>query len=83
MDEKELMQQSEEIVMAMTKLVLGEKPGFLSNAAFKKLATHHNLPAMKAAYIDLIQEFNGTYNNAQELKKLTDFRYRIIELYNS
>jgi hypothetical protein len=37
MDEKELMELSEEIIESLTKLVLGESPGFLSNSVFKKL----------------------------------------------
>jgi hypothetical protein len=82
MDEKDLIQQSDEIVQALTKLVMGEKPGFLSNSVFKKLATHPRLTEMKDAYVLLIQEFKGAYDNATELRNLTEFRYKIIELYN-
>jgi hypothetical protein len=82
MDEKDLIQQSDEIVQALTKLVMGEKPGFLSNSVFKKLAAHPRLHEMKEVYVLLIQGFKGAYDNASELKNLTDFRYKIIELYN-
>ncbi|MEN9301936.1 MAG: hypothetical protein RL264_365 [Bacteroidota bacterium] len=81
MDEKELLQLSDEIVQSLTKLTLGEKPGFLSNGVFKKLAGHHQLEAIKTAYIELLADFRGAYDNASELKRLTDFRYRIVELY--
>ena len=39
MDEKELIELSEEIIGSLTKLLLGESPGFLSNSVFKKLPT--------------------------------------------
>ena len=83
MDEKELLELSDEIVNAMTKLTLGEKPGFLSGTVFKKLATHSRFTEMKQLYCDLLLSFDGTYSDATELKKLTDFRYKLVELFQS
>ncbi len=83
MDEKELLELSDEIVNAMTKLVLGEKPGFLSGTVFKKLASHSRFNEMKQLYCELLQTFDGTYSDATELKKLTDFRYKLVELFQS
>lgn len=83
MDEKELLELSEEIVMALVKLSMGEKPGFLSGGVYKKLASHYRFNEIKACYIEHLGQFKGTYENAQELKSLTDFRYRIVEIYNS
>ena len=40
MYEKELIELSEEILQALTKLVMGGSPGFLSNSVFKNLASH-------------------------------------------
>jgi poly-beta-hydroxyalkanoate depolymerase len=83
MDEKELMELSEEIIESLTKLVLGESPGFLSNSVFKKLNSNKHFDEIKALYSSFIVSFEGQYNDASELKKLSDFRYKIVELYQS
>lgn len=83
MDEKELIELSEELVLGITKLSLGEKPGFLSGSIYKKLSSHTNFQAIKQCYIEHLMDFKGSYENATELKKLTDFRYRIVELFNA
>jgi hypothetical protein len=83
MDEKELMELSEEILQALTKLVMGGSPGFLSNSVFKNLASHKHFEEIKSLYSSFIVSFEGQYNNASELKKLSDFRYKIVELYQS
>ncbi|MEY3126463.1 MAG: hypothetical protein RL273_603 [Bacteroidota bacterium] len=83
MDEKELMELSEEIIDSLTKLVLGESPGFLSNSVFKKLNSNKHFDEIKSLYSSFIVSFEGQYKDAAELKKLTDFRYKIVELYQS
>lgn len=83
MDEKELIELSDELVQNLTKLSLGEKPGFLSGSVYKKLSNHVHFGAIKQCYIDHLSEFKGSYDNAIELKKLTDFRYKIVELFNA
>ena len=83
MDEKELIELSDELVHAITKLSLGEKPGFLSGSVYKKLSNHTNFGEIKQCYIEHLQTFKGTYDNSIELKKLTDFRYKIVELFNA
>jgi len=83
MDEKELIELSDEIVHALMKLTLGEKPGFLSGSVYKKLSSHSQFDAIKQCYIEHLAEFKGSYDNSVELKKLTDFRYKIVELFNS
>lgn len=83
MDEKELMELSEEIIESLTKLVLGESPGFLSNSVFKKLNSNKHFNEIKSLYSSFIVSFEGQYNDTSELKKLSDFRYKIVELYQS
>ena len=83
MDEKKLMELSEEIIESLTKLVLGESPGFLSNSVFKKLNSNKHFNEIKSLYSSFIGSFEGQYNDASELKKLSDFRYKIVELYQS
>ncbi len=83
MDENELIELSDEIIESLTQLVLGKTPGFLSNSIFKKLSTHSNFNEIKKCYSEFINSFNGAYKDATELKKLSDFRYKIVELYQS
>jgi len=83
MDEKELIELSDELVQGLTKLSLGETPGFLSGSIYKKLSNHPQFDAIKECYINHLHEFKGSYDNAVELKKLTDFRYKIVELFNA
>ena len=83
MDEKELIELSEEIIGSLTKLLLGENPGFLSNSVFKKLNSNKNFDEIKSLYSKFIISFEGEYKDATELKKLSDFRYKIVELYQS
>jgi hypothetical protein len=83
MNEDELMQLSEEIIESLTKLILGESPGFLSNNVFKKLNSNKNFDEIKSLYSKFIISFEGQYKDATELKKLSDFRYKIVELYQS
>ena len=52
MDEKELIELSDELVQGLTKLSLGEKPGFLAGSVYKKLSNHSNFHAIKQCYID-------------------------------
>jgi len=83
MDEKELIELSDEIIDALTKLVMGAKPGFLSGSIYKNLATHSKFLEMKELYCALLSEFDGNYSEPSKLKKLTDFRFSLIELYQS
>jgi|688.fasta_scaffold357426_2 hypothetical protein len=83
MDEKELIELSDEIIDALTKLAMGSKPGFLSGSVYKNLASHPKFMDMKQLYIEFLNEFDGSYSEPAKLKKLTDFRFSLIALYQS
>lgn len=72
-DEKELIELSNEIIHSLTKLVLGEKPGFLAGSVYKKMEIHPRLSTMKSLYASFVMDFKGSYEDASSLKKLTDF----------
>jgi hypothetical protein len=83
MEEKDIIELSNEIVESLTKLSLGEKPNIISNKIFKSLSDHVNFIQIKKIYSDFLQnDFNGKYNSSESLKKLTEFRYKIVDLYN-
>jgi hypothetical protein len=83
MDEKELIELSDEIIDALTKLAMGDKPGFLSGSVYKSLASHSKFLDMKLLYCNFLSAFDGNYSEPAKLKKLTDFRFSLIELYQS
>ncbi len=83
MDEKELIEVSDEIIDALTKLAMGDNPGFLSGNIFKNLAKHPKFSEIKQLYCDFLSGFDGGYSEPAKLKKLTDFRFGLIELYQS
>ncbi|NBR13031.1 MAG: hypothetical protein EBQ94_05320 [Flavobacteriales bacterium] len=83
MDEKELIELSDEIVHALMKLSMGEKPGFLAGGVYKKLPNHPRFEEIKHCYCEHLKQFKGAYDNSVELKTLTDFRFKIVDLYTA
>ncbi len=82
MEEKNIIDLSNEIVESLTKLSLGEIPGIISNKTYKTLSDHINFVAIKKLYADfLINEFDGQYDSTESLKKLTELRYKLVDLY--
>jgi len=82
MEEKDIIDLSNEIVESLTKLSLGEIPGIISNKTYKTLTNHIHFVAIKKLYADfLINEFDGQYESTESLKKLTELRYQLVDLY--
>ena len=82
MDEREIIDLSNEIIDSLTKLALSEKPGMLSGKVFKSLSEHAKFSEMKFLYADFVRDFKGGYSSTEDLKKLTDFRYKLVDLFN-
>ena len=83
MEEKDIVELSNEIVESLTKLSLGEKPGMLSNKVFKNLTEHVHFVKIKQLYSEfLLNEFTGQYTSTDSIKKLSELRFKLIELYN-
>ncbi len=83
MEEKEIIELSTEIILSLTKLSLGEKPSMLSGKVFKTLNEHQNFAQIKSLYAHHLINFEGTYSSTEDLKKLTDLRYKLVDLYQS
>jgi hypothetical protein len=81
MEEKDILELSNDIINCITKLSLGEKPGMLSGKVFKNLHEHSNFKEIKKLYANHLLYFQGVYENTDDLKKLTDLRYKLVELY--
>ena len=81
MEEKDIIELSNDIINCITKLSLGEKPGMLSGKVFKNLHEHSKFITIKKLYAEHLLNFKGQYTSTDELKTLTDLRYKLVELY--
>lgn len=81
MTENEIKEKAEQIIEALTSLSLGNEPTMFSNEAFRKLHKHTNYVQIRNAYIAYLQEFDGRIEFPAEIKRLFDFRMKIVELF--
>ena len=81
MEEKDIIELSDDIINCITKLSLGEKPGMLAGKVFKNLNEHSKFSVIKKLYAEHLLEFKGQYSSTDELKTLTDLRYKLVEIY--
>jgi len=81
MNEKEIKELSENIVESIVDLSLGKEPNLISGKIFKTIAQHPKYEDIKKLYIEFLAGFYGKYETPDEIKKLMDFRFRIVELY--
>lgn len=81
MNEKEIKELSENIIESIVNLSLGKEPNFISGKVFKTITQHPKYNEIKKLYIDYLADFDGKYETPDELKKLTDFRFSLYQLY--
>ncbi len=82
MTEKEIKDKAEQIVEALAALSLGKEPNMLSGEVFKKLASHPNFNQIKSAYIAYLQQFDGSIDTPEDIKRMFDFRLEIVGLFD-
>ncbi len=82
MEEKDIIELSSDIVEGLTKLSMGSELGMFSGRVIKSLESHPNLEEIKTLVTTHIASFKGTYNTTEELKTLTDFRFKLVDAYN-
>lgn len=82
MNEMQVKLKAEKIIEALTALSLGKKPNVFSSEIFKTLANHPNFLAIRDAYIEYLKDFKGEVNSVDEVKRLFDFRVKILELFS-
>jgi hypothetical protein len=81
MNEKEIKELSENITESIINLSLGKEPNLISGKVFKTIAHHPKFNEIKNLYINFLEDFDGKYETPEELKKLTDFRFSLFQLY--
>jgi len=82
-NEKKIKELTETIVESIVSLSIGKEPNLLSNSVYKSIANHSNFLRFRQLVIEHLQNFDGKIETAEEWKKLTDFRFNIIDLYNT
>jgi hypothetical protein len=81
--ENKIKELTENIVESIVSLSLGKEPNFLSNSVYKSIANHPNFLQIRQLVVEHLQNFDGKIETAEEWKKLNDFRFNLIELYNT
>ncbi|HPC26430.1 MAG TPA: hypothetical protein P5071_00635 [Paludibacteraceae bacterium] len=82
MNEMQVKLKAEKIIEALTALSLGKNPNIFSGEIFRKLADHPNFIAIRDAYIEYLKNFTGEINTQEDVKRLFDFRMKIVELFS-
>ncbi len=82
-NEKKIKELAENIVEAVVNLSLGKEPKLLSNSVFKSMQKHPNFIRIKNLVIEHLQLFDGKLETADDWKRLNDFRFKLIELYEN
>lgn len=82
-NEKKIKELTETIVESIVSLSLGKEPNLLSNSVYKSIANHPNYLRIRQLVVEHLQNFDGKIETAEEWKKLADFRFNIIDLYNT
>jgi hypothetical protein len=83
MKEDEIKELAKDIVEAIVDLSLGKEPSFISAKTFKSVAKHPKFEDMKNLYIEFLTSFNLNEDSSNELRVLTDFRIKMVELFNN
>lgn len=82
MKEDEIKELAKDIVEAIVDLSLGKEPNIISAKTFKSVAKHPKFEDMKSLYIEFLTSFNINADSSSELRGLTDFRIKMVELFN-
>jgi len=82
MNEEQTKNAAESIVKTLVELSLGKEPNIFSKSPFRKLAEHKNYTLIRDAYIDYLKEFDGKIDSDEDMKRLFDFRIKILNYFN-
>lgn len=81
MTEKDVIRKAEQIVETLAQISMGKGPGMLSNEIFRKLSAHTNFFEIRDLYVEYLQIFDGAVNSPEKIKRLSDLRLAIVQLY--
>lgn len=84
MDEKKIIKLSNELVNTIVDFSLGEGKvkSLVPSSVAKKLSSNVDLfNCLKECYINYLSSVDNKIDDTVELKKLTDFRYQLVEIF--
>lgn len=85
MDEKKIIRLSDEIVnnIAAFSIGKGKIKALIPNSVAKRMAADKDLfEKLKNCYINYLSTIDNKIDETSEVKKLTDFRYSLVEIFN-
>lgn len=84
MDEKKIIIMSESIVNAIVDISMGRSKFSLTNTVLKKLSNNPLLfERVRDCYIEYLGTIESKIDETMEVKKLSDFRYKIVDIYET
>lgn len=84
MDEKKIIIMSESIVNAIVDISMGRSKFSLTNTVLKKLSNNPLLfEHVRDCYIEYLGTIESKIDETMEVKKLSDFRYKIVDIYET
>ena len=82
MDEKKIIVMSESIVNAIVDISMGKSKFSLTNTVLKKLSNNPTLfENVRNCYIEYLGTIEDKIDTTMEVKRLSDFRYKIVDIY--
>lgn len=84
MDEKKIISLSEDIVTAIVDISMGKSKFSLTNSVLKTLSNNPILfDSVKNCYIEYLGTIDSKIDETVEVKKLSDFRYKLVDIYEN
>jgi hypothetical protein len=84
MDEKKIIVMSESIVNAIVDISMGRSKFSLTNTVLKKLSNNPEIfERVRDCYIEYLGTIDSKIDETMEVKKLSDFRYKIVDVYEN
>lgn len=84
MDEKKIIVMSESIVNAIVDISMGRSKFSLTNTILKKLSNNPEIfERVRDCYIEYLGTIDSKIDETMEVKKLSDFRYKIVDVYEN
>ena len=86
MDEKKIISLSDEIVSNIVDFSLGKGKvkAIIPKSVAKKMSSDDELfEKLKQCYIEYLSTVDNKVNDSTEVKRLSDFRFRLVDIFNS
>jgi hypothetical protein len=80
--EQQIIEITDEIILGIVKLAIQQDPGLLSGKVFKSLPDHAKFDEMKKRMLEYLKDFNGHFEETDDVKKLSELRFDLYQFYS-